>query len=90
MSDFFLNTMTSTNASERGLGDKLLYYGGVVSTLGSIMALVGSTILYNEDIEEQTTSFEENKPVTNRQLLELQQQITLLQKKIDQLENQGK
>ncbi|GEN85758.1 hypothetical protein MKY30_16325 [Oceanobacillus sp. FSL W8-0428] len=87
MSNFFLNTPANFNTNEKGLGDKLLYYGGVVTTLGSIMSLVGSTILYNEDIEE--TAFEENAPVTNRQLVEMQQQIALLQQKIDRLENQG-
>lgn len=88
MSNLFLNAITSFNPSEKRLGDKLLYYGGVVSTMGSIMSLVGSTILYNEDIAEET-AFEENVPVTNRQLIEMQQQLTLLQQKIDRLENQG-
>ncbi|MCT1903112.1 hypothetical protein [Oceanobacillus sojae] len=88
MSNFFLNSPANFNTNEKGLGDKLLYYGGVVTTLGSIMSLVGSTILYNEDIEEETT-FEENAPVTNRQLVEMQQQLALLQQKIDRLENQG-
>ncbi|MFD1386554.1 hypothetical protein [Oceanobacillus sp. FSL W7-1293] len=89
MSNFFLNTPTNFNMSEKSLGDKLLYYGGVVTTLGSIMSLVGSTILYNEDVEEEEEAFEENSPVTSRQLIEMQQQLDLLQKKIDKLENQG-
>ena len=53
------------------------------------MSLVGSTILYNEDVEEEEAAFEENSPVTSRQLIEMQQQLDLLQKKIDRLENQG-
>ncbi|MDM8099616.1 MULTISPECIES: hypothetical protein [Oceanobacillus] len=89
MSNFFLNTPTNFNVNEKSLGDKLLYYGGVVTTLGSIMSLVGSTILYNEDVEEEEAAFEENSPVTSRQLIEMQQQLDLLQKKIDRLENQG-
>ncbi|WP_152654971.1 hypothetical protein [Oceanobacillus sp. CFH 90083] len=85
MSDFFLNTMTTFNPAEKSLGDKLIYYGGVVSTLGSIMALTGSTILYNEETRK-ATPFEEDAPVTSRQLTEMQQQLTQLQQKIEQLE----
>ncbi|GGP09391.1 hypothetical protein [Oceanobacillus neutriphilus] len=88
MSNFFLNSPANFNQNEKGLGDKLLYYGGVITTFGSIMSLVGSTILYNEDIEEET-AFEEDTPVTSRQLVEMQQQLALLQQKIDRLENQG-
>ena len=79
---------STSTANQKGVGDKLLYYGSVVTTLGSIISLIGSTILYYEDIEEPAT-FEENTPVTNRQLIEIQQQLSILQQKIDQLENQG-
>ncbi|MFD1065815.1 hypothetical protein [Oceanobacillus locisalsi] len=88
MSNFFLSPSSSVNTDEKSLGDKLVYYGEIVATLGSIVAVVGSTILYYQDIEEET-AFEENAPVTNRQLIEMQQQITLLQQKIDQMEHQG-
>jgi len=88
MSNFFLSPTTSFNTSEKGIGDKLVYYGEVVATLGSIVAIVGSTILYYQDVEEET-AFEDNSPVTSRQLTEMQQQLDLLQKKIDHIENQG-
>ncbi|GIO21549.1 hypothetical protein [Oceanobacillus sp. J11TS1] len=88
MSDFFLNMPADSTVNQKSTGDKLVYYGTVVMTLGSIISLIGSTILYYEDTEEPA-AFEENTPVTNRQLVEMQQQLTVLQQKMDQLENQG-
>ncbi|MFS0752345.1 hypothetical protein [Oceanobacillus sp. 1P07AA] len=96
MSQFFLNNPNTfsdssfTSNTNIKFGDKLIYYGGMVSTVGAIIAFIGSSIVYEEDLKE-TEGFSQQSSINQRQLQEMQQQIQLLQRKIDQLEqDQGR
>ncbi|MGJ9459215.1 hypothetical protein [Oceanobacillus sp. CF4.6] len=68
------------------IGDRLLYYGGMLATIGSVIAFVGSTIIYESEFSEPSP-LENERQFTMQQFNQMQKQIDDLQKKMDQIQN---
>ncbi len=62
----------------------------MVSTVGAIIAFIGSSIVYEEDLKK-SERISQQSSTNQHQLQEMQQQIQLMQRKIEQLEqDQGR
>ncbi|WP_067724781.1 hypothetical protein [Oceanobacillus damuensis] len=71
-------------------GDKLLYYGGMITTIGSVISFVGSTIIYEQRfLDNHQTQGTNDNHISNQQFIQMQKQIDELQRKIDEIQKKG-
>ncbi|WP_249870640.1 hypothetical protein [Oceanobacillus saliphilus] len=69
------------------IGDKLIYYGGMIATIGSIISFAGSTIIYEQRILGKKPT--DVNTIGIHQFNHMQKQIHELQRKIDEMEKRG-